>query len=82
MILYTLVYKRIPADQNWSYFEPPVKCYFHTNKSMSILMDQWGYISSIYFSVAKIWIFFKKESDNFIKVSLVKCIFLKRNILL
>ena len=67
MILHTLVCENIPADSNWFYMEPPVHCAFHTNKSMNILMDQWGYISSIYSPAAKIWILFKKEPEELLK---------------
>ena len=34
---------------------------------MNILMDQWGYISSIYSPAAKIWILFKKEPEELLK---------------
>jgi hypothetical protein len=35
---------------------------FHTNKSMSILMEQWGYAASIYSPQAKSWFLFKNDS--------------------
>jgi hypothetical protein len=64
MILHTVVCENIPKDENWFYFEPPVHCAFHTNKSMDLLMAQWGFISSIYIPVAKIWVLFKYEPHN------------------
>ncbi|WP_396196728.1 methyltransferase domain-containing protein [Flavobacterium sp.] len=78
MILHTLVCENIPADSNWFYMEPPVHCAFHTNKSMNILMDQWGYISSIYSPAAKIWILFKKEPEELLKkITELNCVFQK-----
>jgi hypothetical protein len=44
---------------------PPVHTAFHTNKSMDILMKQWGYKSSIYCPMAKSWILLKKKSDEY-----------------
>ncbi len=35
---------------------------FHTNKSMEILMEQWGYVASLYSPQAKSWFLFKDES--------------------
>jgi len=59
LAIHTLVCESIPQDENWFYFEPPVHCSFHTNKSMQILMDQWGYKGSIYCPSAKMWVLFK-----------------------
>ena len=64
LILHTIVCEKIPNDPNWFYLEPPVHCAFHTNKSMTILMQQWGYIDSIYCPTSKCWILFKKESKE------------------
>ena len=66
MILHTVVCENIPHDQDWFYFQPPVHCAFHTNKSMDILMKQWGFNSSIYCIIGKIWILFKKEPENLV----------------
>lgn len=62
MIVHTVVCDNVPKDPNWFYLEPPVHCSFHTNKSMSILMKQWGYSSSVYCPAAKSWVLFKEES--------------------
>jgi len=67
MILHTVICENIPHDENWFYMEPPVHCAFHTNKSMEILMAQWGFLSSIYCPSAKFWVLFKKEPDNLIQ---------------
>jgi hypothetical protein len=51
--IHTVVCESIPKDPNWFYLEPPVHTAFHTNKSMSILMEQWGYKASIMFRAPK-----------------------------
>jgi len=64
MFLHTVICENIPQNANWFYFEPPVHCAFHTNKSMGILMKQWGFKSSLYCPKAKSWVLFKKPTDN------------------
>jgi hypothetical protein len=61
--LHTLVRGDIPADPKWMYLLP-VHCSFHTNKSMGILMKQWGYTCSVYNEHAKMWVWFKKEPSE------------------
>ena len=61
LMLHTLVCENIPCDPNWFYLEPLVHTAFHTNKSMEILMKQWGYAASIYSPQAKSWFLFKKD---------------------
>jgi hypothetical protein len=58
--VHTLVRENIPADPDWMYLLPVHSC-FHTNKSMEILMKQWGYTCSVYNEVAKLWVFFKAD---------------------
>lgn len=60
LIIHTVICENIPRDPNWFYLAPPVHTAFHTNKSMDILMKQWGYQSSMYSPQAKCWILFKK----------------------
>ncbi len=60
LMLHTLVCESVPADFGWFYLDPIVHCAFHTNKSMGILMNQWGYSDSIYAPIAKSWFLFKK----------------------
>jgi 2-polyprenyl-3-methyl-5-hydroxy-6-metoxy-1,4-benzoquinol methylase len=62
-ILHTVVCENIPKDSSWFYLLP-VHCAFHTNKSMSILMKQWNYESSLYCPASKCWVLFKKEPKN------------------
>lgn len=62
LMLHTLVCENVPADPEWFYLAPIVHCAFHTNKSMGILMDQWGYSDSIYVPAAKSWFLFKAEN--------------------
>ena len=64
LMLHTLVCENIPKDPNWFYIHPIVHTAFHTNKSMSILMKQWGYAASIYSHQAKSWFLFKKEYEG------------------
>jgi hypothetical protein len=59
LIFHTIVCERIPKDPNWFYLGAPVHCAFHSNKSMKLLMEQWGYVASIYSPVNKCWILFK-----------------------
>lgn len=62
LMLHTVVCENVPADPNWFYITPMVHTVFHTNKSMNILMEQWGYSDSIYSPQAKSWFLFKKDS--------------------
>ena len=64
MIIHTVVCENIPKDENWFYFEPPVHCAFHTNRSMSILMKQWNYSASVYCPSAKCWMLIKKDTSE------------------
>jgi 2-polyprenyl-3-methyl-5-hydroxy-6-metoxy-1,4-benzoquinol methylase len=63
LIFHTVVCEEIPLDPDWFYLLP-VHCAFHTNKSMDILMKQWGYCASIYCPTAKMWVLFKKVPHN------------------
>lgn len=69
MIIHTQIRENIPNDPNWFYLDPPVHCAFHTNKSMEILMEQWGYKSSIYCLTGRSWILFKEEFGDIQKIS-------------
>lgn len=59
MMLHTQIRQEIPCDPNWFYLEPHVHSAFFTNKSMEILLDQWGYKCSVYSPEARVWFFFK-----------------------
>jgi hypothetical protein len=63
MGLHTMVRETIPCDPTWFYLLP-VHCAFHTNKSMSILFEQWKYQCSIYNVDARIWFWFKSDPDK------------------
>lgn len=65
LLIHTVVVENVPSDPNWFYFQPPVHCAFHTNKSMAILMEQWGYKSSIYSPKAKSWLLLKGEASQY-----------------
>jgi hypothetical protein len=60
LVIHTVVCETIPKDPNWFYLRPPVHSAFHTNKSMGILMSQWGYDSSIYCPLSKCWVLLKR----------------------
>lgn len=60
LAIHTLVRGEIPPDPDWMYFLP-VHCAFFTNRSMGVLMRQWGYTCSVYNEHAKMWIWFKTE---------------------
>jgi len=64
LIIHTVICENIPKDPNWFYLRPPVHTAFHTNKSMQILMDQWGYHSSLYCPQSKCWAIFKSSINN------------------
>jgi len=64
MVIHTVICENIPKNPDWFYLEPPVHTTFHTNKSMSILMEQWGYKASIYCLSAKSWILLKEDSED------------------
>lgn len=61
--IHTLVPEAIPEDPSWMYLLP-VHCAFHTNRSMGILMDTWGYNSSVYNVDAKMWVLFRNNPDQ------------------
>lgn len=56
LIIHTVVCENVPADPDWFYLRPPVHTAFHTNRSMNILMEQWGYRSSLYCPQSKCWL--------------------------
>ncbi|MDD5157881.1 methyltransferase domain-containing protein [Sulfurimonas sp.] len=60
--IHTLIPEAIPKNPEWMYLLP-VHCAFHTNKSMQILMDSWGYNCSVYNEESKLWILFRKKSS-------------------
>lgn len=61
LMIHTLICENVPPDPDWFYLRPPVHTAFHTNKSMTILMHQWGFQSSVYSPQAKSWILFKDD---------------------
>jgi hypothetical protein len=63
MGLHTVVCENIPLDPTWFYLLP-VHCAFHTNRSMEILLQQWGFKSSLYNIDARLWLFFKSKSNE------------------
>ena len=60
--IHTLIPENIPKNPNWMYLLP-VHCAFHTNKSMQILMNQWGYTCSVYNEHAKLWVLFRDDIE-------------------
>lgn len=66
LIIHTVVCEKVPCDPNWFYLRPPVHTSFHTNKSMDILMSQWGYQSSIYCPQSKCWVLLREKVDDIV----------------
>jgi Methyltransferase domain len=62
LMLHTRISERIPNDPNWFYLAPIVHTAFHTNRSMEILMEQWGYAASVYSPQARLWFLFKNKN--------------------
>lgn len=60
LLIHTVVVDFIPKDPSWFYIDIPVHTAVHTNRSMSILMEQWNYKSSIYSPRSKTWVLLKK----------------------
>ncbi|WP_342324797.1 methyltransferase domain-containing protein [Kosakonia sp. BYX6] len=60
LLIHTVVVDRVPQDPNWFYTDVPVHTVVHTNKSMQILMDQWGYKSSVYSPKSKSWVLLRQ----------------------
>jgi hypothetical protein len=58
-----LVSESIPADASWFYLLP-VHCAFHTNRSMSLLFQQWGYVASLYNVDSRLWLWFKRPPSD------------------
>ena len=63
LILHTVVCETVPRDPDWFYLRLPVHTAFHTNKSMGILMEQWGYCCSIYCPKSKCWVLLKTRES-------------------
>jgi len=64
LIVHTVVCENVPRDPDWFYLRPPVHTAFHTNQSMSILMHQWGYKSSLYCPHSKCWVLLRNDVDR------------------
>jgi hypothetical protein len=64
MVVHTVVCERVPADPDWFYLRAPVHTAFHTNRSMQLLMDQWGYAGSFYCVPAKCWVLLQVLPDD------------------
>lgn len=63
LILHTVVVEDVPRDPDWFYLLP-VHTSFYTNKSMGMLMEQWGYQSSLYCPSSKMWVMFKQTPEG------------------
>ncbi len=68
MIVHTVIAENVPSDDDWFYLRIPVHCSFHTNISMGILMNQWGYKSSIYCPAGKCWVLLKESGRDFASI--------------
>lgn len=63
LAVHTLVCGGIPRDPDWMYLLP-VHTAFHTNRSMELLMSQWGYTCSVYNEHSKLWVMFRGEASD------------------
>lgn len=61
--IHTLVCESVPDDPTWFYLMP-AHCAFHTNRSMQLLFEQWGYTCSVYNVAAQLWLWFKTDPDG------------------
>jgi hypothetical protein len=61
MGLHTLICEEVPKDPDWFYLFP-MHCALFTNRSMEILLRDWGYACSTYAVKARLWMFFKSEA--------------------
>jgi len=59
LLFHTMVQEKVPQDPTW-YYLLPVHCSMHTNKSMQILFDEFGYKQSIYDIESRMWALFKQ----------------------
>jgi hypothetical protein len=59
MFVYTFISDEVPPDPNWFYLDP-VHSFFHTRRSMELLMQQWGYEASLFCVPAQTWCLFKR----------------------
>ena len=60
MAMHTLVCETVPDSADWFYYLP-VHCAFYSNRSMEILLKQWGFKSSLYHLTSRLWFFFESE---------------------
>ena len=60
MALHTLVCEEVPRDPNFFYLLPMHSALL-TNKAMSVLLKDWGYVCSCYCVPARLWFFFRNR---------------------
>ncbi len=62
-LMHTLVRENIPKDPSWFYLLPVhVAC--HTNRSMQILFEEYGFVSSLYHVPSRLWLWFRETPDG------------------
>jgi hypothetical protein len=64
LMLHTFISATVPQDPNWFYLEPHVHTAFHTNRSMDILLGDWGYAASVYAPEARSWFIYKRNAPQ------------------
>lgn len=60
--LHTLVREEVPCDPAWFYLLP-VHVAFHTNRSMQVIFDKFGFKASIYHLPSTMWFWFRENID-------------------
>ncbi|WP_404840384.1 methyltransferase domain-containing protein [Aeromonas media] len=64
LLIHTVIAETVPKNPDWFYLEPPVHSAFHTNKSMGILMEDWGFNASIYAPLSKTWCLLRHHDET------------------
>jgi hypothetical protein len=56
--IHTLIAEEVPADPDWFYYQAPHVTFF-TNAAMELMLERWGYRSSVYHLPSKLWLCFR-----------------------
>lgn len=66
-VVHTLVRENIPCDPQWFYLLP-AHVALHTNRSMAILFERYGFEASVYHPESTMWFWFRNSTDFVEKV--------------
>ena len=65
-IIHTLICEEVPRDPEWFYIWKPFHSTIWSNKAMSIIFKQYGFLGCAYHVQSKMWLFFK-DSEKYVK---------------